>query len=136
MHSLLTRQLKQSGLTHFVGRPDAAVWVALLGRVSQSYADSDQERYLLERSLEISSREMQELSGSLRAERDRLTAILHSLGDGLCALDSQGRLLLINPQGEQMLGWLEAELAGRDLLTTVGASWANEAPDIEPMSLP
>src|SRR5438132_1130824 len=109
MHSLLTRQLKKAGLTDLDSGPTLDAWRALLHRINQSYTDSDQERYLLERSLEISSREMQELSGSLRAERDRLTAILHSLGDGLCALDSEGRLLLMNPQGEQMLGWREEE---------------------------
>src|ERR1700730_173281 len=128
MHSLLTRQLKQSGLTHFVGRPDAAVWVALLGRVSQSYAEADQERYLLERSLSISSREMQELSGSLRGERDRLAAILRSLGDGLCSLDVDGRVLFTNPQVELMLGWTEAELVGSDLLAMVEASASADAP--------
>ena len=91
-------------------------------RVSQSYTEADQERYLLERSLNVSSREMQDLSGRLAAERDRLTAILNSLGDGLCALDSDGRLLFMNPQGERLLGWPEHELVGRDLLAMVGAS--------------
>src|SRR6266852_9017706 len=127
MHSLLTRQLKKAGLSEIVAQPESEMWQALLGRVSQSYTEADQERYLLERSLNISSREMQEMSGSLRAERDRLTAILRSLGDGLCALDSEGRLLLINPQGELLLGWHENELVGRDLLVTVGASCATEA---------
>jgi diguanylate cyclase (GGDEF)-like protein/PAS domain S-box-containing protein len=74
---------------------------------------------VLERSLSISSREMQELSGDLRGERDRLTAILHSLGDGLCALDAEGRLLFMNPQAERLLGWREDELVGRDLLAAL-----------------
>jgi diguanylate cyclase (GGDEF)-like protein/PAS domain S-box-containing protein len=127
MHSLLARQLKKTGLADLVSPPDSEAWLALLGRISQSYTEADQERYLLERSLNISSREMQELSGSLREERDRLTAILRSLGDGLCALDSEGRLLFINPQGEHLLGWTEQELVGRDLLATVATSDAAEA---------
>jgi diguanylate cyclase (GGDEF)-like protein/PAS domain S-box-containing protein len=122
MHSLLTRQLKKAGLSDLAVRPEAEAWLALLGRVSQSYTEADQERYLLERSLNISSREMQELSGNLRAERDRMTAILRSLGDGLCELDAEGRVLFINPQGEFLLGWTEAELVGRELLLMVGAS--------------
>jgi diguanylate cyclase (GGDEF)-like protein/PAS domain S-box-containing protein len=136
MHSLLTRQLKKTGLTDVVSRPDAEAWRALLERVSQSYTEADQERYLLERSLNISSREMQELSGSLRAERDRLSAILRSLGDGLCALDPEGRVLFINPQAEQLLGWTEAELVGRDLLATVGAGGTADAAGTGVLSLP
>ena len=100
MHPLLTRQLKKAGLSELVSRPESEMWLGLLGRVSQSYAEADQERYLLERSLNISSREKQELSGNLRAERDRQSAILRSLGDGLCELDPEGRVLFINPQGE------------------------------------
>src|ERR1043166_993008 len=101
MHSLLARQLKKAGLADPGVGPSLEAWLAGLRRVNQSYTQSDQDRYLLERSLDLSSREMQELSGSLGAERDRLTAILDSLGDGLCALDPAGRLLLINPKGEQ-----------------------------------
>jgi diguanylate cyclase (GGDEF)-like protein/PAS domain S-box-containing protein len=122
MHTLLSRQLKKAGLGELVSQPEAEMWQPLLGRVSQSYTEADQERYLLERSLSISSREMQELSSNLRAERDRLSAILRSLGDGLCELDAEGRVLFINPQGEQLLGWAEAELVGRNLLELVGAS--------------
>jgi diguanylate cyclase (GGDEF)-like protein/PAS domain S-box-containing protein len=137
MHSLLARQLKKTGLDAVASSgPGLQGWLALLDRVNRSYTEADQERYLLERSLSISSREMQELSSSLSGERDRLTAILHSLGDGLCALDSEGRLLLINPQGEQLLGWHEEELVGRDLLATVGASVASEATGADSVSLP
>src|SRR5260370_32365430 len=128
MHSLLARQLKKAGLNELVSsQPESETWQGLLGRVSQSYTEADQDRYLLERSLSISSREMQELSGNLRAERDRLSAILRSLGDGLCELDPEGRVLFINPQGEQLLGWPEAELVGQDLLAMVGASAPTES---------
>ncbi|HEV7662028.1 MAG TPA: EAL domain-containing protein, partial [Chloroflexota bacterium] len=129
MHPLLARQLKKNGLTVSHTEPESERWLAFLERVSQTYAEGDQERYLLERSLDISSREMQELSGSLRVERDRFSAIVESLGDGLCALDSAGRLLLINPRGEQLLGWRQDELLGRDVLFLVGVSIGSEARD-------
>src|SRR2546423_13846916 len=111
MHSLLTRQLKKAGLSELVSlQPESEKWQALLGRVSQSYTEADQERYLLERSLNISSREMQELSGNLRAERDRLSAILRSVGDGLCELDADRRVLFLYPLGVLFLGWTVAVL--------------------------
>ncbi len=125
MHSLLKRQLKKSGVVDGAA-PDAEVWARLLERIEQSYAEADQERYLLERSLSISSREMQELSGHLEEQRDRLSAILVALGDGVCALDAAGCVLFMNPEGERLLGWLEQELVGLDLLATVGAPAAAE----------
>ena len=92
MHSLLAHQLDKLGLADSAGAPSRGAWLALLERVDQSYTEADRDRAGC-------AREMHELSVSLGEERDRLTAILNSLGDGLCALDSEGRLLLINPQG-------------------------------------
>lgn len=46
-------------------------WVDLLERVSKAYSDSDQERYLMERSLQISSKEMQERWQALNMEKAR-----------------------------------------------------------------
>lgn len=45
------------------------VWQDFLTRVSKVYSDNDQERYLMERSLEISSREMQERWQALNFEK-------------------------------------------------------------------
>jgi diguanylate cyclase (GGDEF)-like protein/PAS domain S-box-containing protein len=136
LHPLLNRQLKKLGIADSSASPAPEAWQELLRRVSQWYSDADQERYLLERSLNISSREMQELSGSLRSERDRLSAILSSLGDGLCALDPEGRLLFINPKGEQLLGWREEELVGRDLLAMVSVSCTESGRPGDHPSLP
>jgi diguanylate cyclase (GGDEF)-like protein/PAS domain S-box-containing protein len=121
MHPLLARQLKKLGLGDGSAAPDAAVWQNLLDRVSRSYTEADQGRELLERSLEISSHEMQELYESLRRtsetriaeERNRLRAVISSLGAGLCILDPEARVLSINPEGERLLGWQEAALTGR-----------------------
>ncbi len=71
LHNLLARQLTRLSL-HPDSPPAAADWLALLQRVSQCYADADQDRYLLERSQDISSREMQELYDVLQCERDQL----------------------------------------------------------------
>lgn len=124
MHSLLAHQLDKLGLADSAGAPSRGAWLALLERVDQSYTEADRDRAGY-------AREMDELSVSLGEESDRLTAILQSLGDGLCALDSEGRLLLINPQGQRLLGWHADELLGRELLAAVGASCS-----AGPVSLP
>ena len=60
MHPLLKRQLKRIGADAETP-PDSAAWAMLLERVSAAYREGEDERYLLERSLEISSHEMREL---------------------------------------------------------------------------
>ena len=61
LHNLLRRQLRRLGLAP--GRtPALDAWGSLLEHVSQSYGSADQDRYLLERSQDLSSREMRELT--------------------------------------------------------------------------
>ena len=60
-HRLLDRQLRKLGLKNGAPVPSPDLWNALLDRISTTYAESDEDRYLLERSLSISSREMREL---------------------------------------------------------------------------
>ncbi len=59
MHHLLKRQLKKTG---------ANVSEEFLELVNQAYIDADEDRNLLERSLEISSKEMKELYEKLQKE--------------------------------------------------------------------
>jgi len=65
MHHLLKRQLKKSGidLGAFVSDKEFEKFIAF---VDQTYRDADDDRSLLENSLEVSSKEMQELYGKLK----------------------------------------------------------------------
>jgi len=82
LHNLLRRQLRRLGLAP--GRaPAVDVWKTLLDQVSQNYGSADQDRYLLERSQDISSREMQELNDALEHERKSLES---RVGDRTAAL--------------------------------------------------
>jgi len=65
LHRLLQRQLRRLNLDAATP-PTAAGWAALLDHVSRAYQESDQDRYLMDRSQELSSREMTELSDALR----------------------------------------------------------------------
>src|SRR5207248_2962096 len=116
IHALLARQLKKVGGTPELPPTSTDGWQQLLERVSQFYAAAEQERYLLERALNVSSAEMEALSNRLAEERDTLTAILRSLGDGVAALDGDGNLVMLNPEGERLLGWSQSELIGKQLL--------------------
>jgi PAS domain S-box-containing protein len=124
MHPLLKRQLKRLALSENTPPSNAVAWQEFLDRISRSYTEADQERYLVERSLTLSSREMlqlyehqrQETETRLATERDRLQAVISSLGAGLCILDPKGCLLSINPEAERLLGWKQTELLGQPLL--------------------
>ena len=112
-HRVLNRQLKKLGLTPDRLPESLEQWQLLLERIEQAYHDADQDRYLLERSLAISSREMQALHDNLRSrltsELDRLRAVIDSLGAGLCLLRPDGAVLSVNPEGRHLMGYAEDE---------------------------
>ena len=120
MHPLLARQLKRLGLdsTH---PPSEMVWGELLKKIDQSYLEADQGHALLERSLALSSAEMQELYAQLKQtsdtqlaqERNKLQTVLHSLGDGLCVVDSAWKIQMVNHQAEVLFGESRQALIGR-----------------------
>ena len=122
-HPLLLRQLQRLGLSP-ESAPSAQAWGALLERVSAHYAESDQERYLLERSLTISSREMRELHGAVETaaveklanERDRFLSLDMGL---LCIAGVEGNFLRLTPAWERAVGWSLEELLGRPYLDFV-----------------
>ena len=79
MHPLLVRQLRRLGLGLDAPPADPRAWLSLLERVSESYGDFDRERYMMERSLGISSAELRSLYDDLVrdvAERERAEAAL------------------------------------------------------------
>lgn len=130
MHSLLARQLKRLGLEATALPPSLDSWQQLLARVNQTYVESDQGHELLERSIALSSTEMQALNEQLRRtsesqlteERDKLHIILRSLGDGLCVVDQNWNILLLNPEGQRLCACTEAEVVGRPLPAIISLS--------------
>jgi sigma-B regulation protein RsbU (phosphoserine phosphatase) len=71
LHRLLLRQIGRANADPSTP-PSAPEWARLLEDIDQTYASNDHDRYLLERSLELTSEEMQELYARLADERDRL----------------------------------------------------------------
>ena len=69
-HALLRRQLRRLNIDPDTA--EAAPWCDLLTSVDRAYGEHDQERYLLERSQDLASREMAALYSTVRADRDLL----------------------------------------------------------------
>jgi PAS domain S-box-containing protein len=128
-HPLLVRQLARIGLAE--DRPPATAdeWSQLLARVSASYTDADRARYTLERSLEVSSSEMQrhyqDLVRSSRSElnqqRDMLEqsvatlhATLEASLDGVLVVDQHGAVVDFNQRFLDIWGLPEENIRGAD----------------------
>ncbi len=61
LHPLLLRQLKKAGWSEGDPPLSPVQWNGLLQRISRTYIEADQERYLLNRSQELASRETEEI---------------------------------------------------------------------------
>ena len=72
MNDILDRQLKRENLSADTLPSVLDAWTAFLQDVERTYQQAEQDRYLMERSLEVSSREMTEINEKLTAERERL----------------------------------------------------------------
>jgi PAS domain S-box-containing protein len=99
MHRLLRRQLRKylgveeevpAALERFVAAVDAA------------YADFDSDRAMLERSLELSSKELSDARDEATAARRRLTDALESISEGFFLYDADDRMVLCNSRYREL----------------------------------
>ena len=68
-------------------------------------------RYALERQKDLDHRK--KIEQELFEEKERLAVTLSSLGDGVIATDTEGRVVLINGIAERLTGWPRGEAVGR-----------------------
>ncbi len=134
LHSLLHRQLKKLG-AGVADPPDAATWHRLLEQISQNYESADEERFLLERSLDASSTEMRELFEAVRAssesrlasERDKLREseeryrrLVQTAPEVIFSLSSDGATVTsLNQAFERLTGWTCDRWLGRPLASLI-----------------
>jgi PAS domain S-box-containing protein len=127
-HPLLERLLIKVGATTGEA-PSNEGWRNLLALLSRTYHDNDQDRYTLERSIDISSREMQQLyqdlkkrsENELSVERHRveeseaiLRATLEATQDAMIVVDTKRRVVASNRRFMQMFDVPEDLMATRD----------------------
>jgi diguanylate cyclase (GGDEF)-like protein/PAS domain S-box-containing protein len=111
VHRVLLRQLRRLGVSPDAP-PDLDRWSELLERVSAAYTEFDDDRYLLERSLEISGGEMRDLYEELRrnaaselaAEHARLLMVTEHSPIGIVEIDDKGRVVFENEFARELAG--------------------------------
>ena len=103
-HHLLLRQLDKTD-TCIDKEPKFSNWLEILSKINDSYLESDQERYLLERSLSISSSEMQELHQKTQQHAEQwVKDISNNYPDMLILISEDGIVLdLLSSNGFENL---------------------------------
>src|SRR3989344_3108432 len=110
MHKVLERQLKKYLGENFTVPKE---WEGFLAAVVEAYRHFDEDRALIERSMELSSKELTAINQQLQEEKIRDEALLVSIGDGVIATDEKGKIILVNNEAERLLGWRFDEVKGR-----------------------
>jgi PAS domain S-box-containing protein len=101
MHRLLRRQLRKH-----LGVEDEvpAALQPFVAAVDAAYADFDSDRAMLERSLELSSKELSEARDKATEAQSRLTDALESISEGFSLYDADDKLVIFNRQYRDMHG--------------------------------
>jgi PAS domain S-box-containing protein len=73
----------------------------------------------IERARERDAADRERAAERMRQQLSFTAAITDNLGEGVYALDRQGRLTFMNPAAHTMLGWTEEELLGKNMHETV-----------------
>lgn len=126
MHRLLKRQIKQ-----FLGA-DASIpedWRPFFQAVEDSYYAAEKERQLLERTLDLNSKELTAVNAQLRQDlqdRKRIEdalryserktrLIIDTAQDAVISVDDAGRITDWNRAAETIFGWQREEALGRPM---------------------
>src|SRR5262245_14670955 len=101
MHRLLRRQLRKH-----LGVEDEvpAALQRFLAAVDAAYADFDNDRVMLERSLELSSNELSEARDKATEARRRLVDAIESISEGFSLYDADDKLVIYNRRYRDMHG--------------------------------
>ena len=60
-----------------------------------------------------------EMERELKEQKQRLSAMLDSIGDAVIATDADGLVTLVNPAASALTGFAESEASGRDIATVL-----------------
>ena len=106
MHSLLQRQLRKCFGTEL---PDDPSLRRLVEMVDAAYTHSDVDRAMVERSMEISSRELNDRNEKIAAAEKKYRQIFENVSEGIFQIDRCGRILSANPAMAAIFGYPDSD---------------------------
>ncbi|HSN72898.1 MAG TPA: PAS domain S-box protein, partial [Steroidobacteraceae bacterium] len=111
MHRLLEQQVTE------VTGPDGRIDLRrFLDAVAATYERVDEERRGIVRSMQMMSDEAAALTRELReSTASQLQAILDHVKDAILTVDATGHIETINPTGQRIFGYSDADIVGRPL---------------------
>jgi PAS domain S-box-containing protein len=117
MHRLLQRQLRK-----FIGRTDGFPEdiQRLLHAVSEAYTAGDEDRALIERSMELSSRELLDSNQELALAERKYRAIFENVTDGIFQATPAGAYVAVNPALARICG-CDSPQHLRESVTDIGS---------------
>ncbi len=92
---------------------DRRLWLSVSGR-SRTEPFDDADRALLDALASVGAIALAnaDLYAEVERQKDNLSAIASSLGEGVCAVNMSGEITFMNPAGAAMLGWTDDTAGG------------------------
>ncbi len=116
MHRTLERQIKK----YLPGvNVSAIAWENFFKAVDEAYTHFDDDRKLMSRSLDLSSKEQVEVNERLAKEKAKDEAILSSIGDGVIAVNEEGKVLFINQAAQNILDLPNENITGQPIYNSI-----------------
>ena len=101
---------EDSTLSAPVELADRRLWLSVSGR-SRTEPFDDADLALLDALASVGAIALAnaDLYAEVERQKDNLSVITSSLGEGVCAVNDSGRIIFMNPAGASMLGWSDRE---------------------------
>ncbi|MGH7285331.1 MAG: hybrid sensor histidine kinase/response regulator, partial [Polyangiaceae bacterium] len=116
MHPLLKRQLRKLSLDA-EKVPTLQEWTQLLERIGRTYGQGDQDRYTIERSLMVSSREIQEMWEKASISEERYRVLFDGMPLPIVLFDPTTlQIIQANDAALRLYGYSEEELLALTML--------------------
>ena len=104
--ALTVAQPEGDGMWAPISVDDRTLWLSVTGR-SRTEPFDDADRALLDALASVGSVALSNahLYTEVQRQREHLSTITSSLGEGVCAISESGEVTFMNPAGASMLGW-------------------------------
>lgn len=114
-HSILERQLRKAGLSYDSMPESLESWQNFVAKINTTYNQNDDDLYLLQRSLHISSQEMRDRWVELQDSNQRKDVIFNSALDSIVLTKVDGTIAEYNITAQKIFHWSPSDAIGKNI---------------------